>query len=338
MAQTFDDFWSELCGYIPKLSAELAPTLVNRAWRDIRSARRWTFLIQESFIVAPDAISAGTVSVTQNTPAGQNAVVADAAASAAWTPQLLGQPPFTQRQFSLGPGNPIYNITGVDNTNPNALALQLDQTYAEPSGVNQTYQVYRCYFAMPDADFFKLVSVWDPVNGFTLWPKRPYWSRALLNQFDPQRSNQGQPVRMVPYKVDPTLGALFEMWPAQTSFTVYPCLYERRGVDLASGDSLPQAIPETMLMNRAKVKGCEWAIMNAGQHPELRGVDWRLIMSTLNAEYFGDPGRRQPGLLTDAKRNDEETFMQLFVIPRNRLFPSFPVDGRYLQSHSPNWT
>ncbi len=241
---------------------------------------------------------------------------------------MLGTPPFTSLQFSLGSGNPIYNITAVDTSTPTAIKLSLDRQYLEATAAATTYQIYRCYFAPPSPDFLRYVSVWDPTNGFTLWPKRPYWNRALLNIKDPLRSSQGQPVRIVPYKVDPVNGPMYEMWPAPTSPLAYSCNYERRGTDLALTDSLPAGIPEDLLMVKSKVKACEWAIMNTGRFPNLKGVDWRLMMTTFGNEY--------KELLATAKKQDEETFLQNYVIPRNRLYPQFPIDGRYLQSHDPN--
>src|SRR5271166_5605357 len=133
----FQSYWSELMGTVPRLDPLLAQNFVNRAWRDIKDSRSWSWLIQEGTLIAPQLVNAGTCSVIQF-----NAVVTlDATAQAALN--NLNTPVITQRQFRVA-GGPIYNISSIPGNPP--ATLTLDRPYMESTQVGQPYSIYRCYY------------------------------------------------------------------------------------------------------------------------------------------------------------------------------------------------
>src|SRR5271169_6135804 len=143
----FQNYCSELVGTIPRLPYPLAQTLVNRAWKNIRDMRLWSWLVSLDDIEAPTIITNGTVTVTQNS----NQVLMDATAKSALLAVALSNPPLASptlgqgRQIRIGvtgSGGPIYNIIAVDSTTG---YLTLDRNYADSSGSGQPYFVYKCY-------------------------------------------------------------------------------------------------------------------------------------------------------------------------------------------------
>lgn len=309
---TFIDYSNELLGYVPTLSILLAQKLVNRAWRDIRDARRWTFLLQDGVLQAIGQITAGSVTLTQFS----NLVSCDATAAAAINAAVaVNNPPITQCQFRLATG-PIYSITNWDGTGNN---LTIDRPYQEAGGAGLQYLIYRCYFAPPSSDFLRWVSVFDPINFYRFRRDNLSRTKAELDRADPARGAFSTPVWMAAYK-NPSTGPLWEMWPHPISQISYVCLYERRGVDMATGDSLPAAIPDELLLNRARYHAYQWAMTQ----PNPGDIDWKTLLLESKEAY-------REGLIL-AKRQDEETFLQNYSEDEAGA-PPFPVDANYLQSH-----
>src|SRR5437870_1288566 len=124
MSATFRDMWSDLVASIPRLPPPHAQTLINRAFRDIRDFRLWSWLVPTGYIVTPTSITAGTITVTQNL----NTITADVTAAAALNAVALANPPLASSQVGIGrqirlssqtsgtPG-PLYNISAWDGVN-----------------------------------------------------------------------------------------------------------------------------------------------------------------------------------------------------------------------------
>src|SRR5204863_5590036 len=126
-AMAYEACAGEIAGTVPKLSPFLARKLVARAWRDIRDTRTWSFLVADAALVAPNAVSAGTVAVVQ----GSATVQADATAQAALVVlATAANPPVELCQFRVNQG-PIYNITAFDSGTG---VITLDRIYLEASG------------------------------------------------------------------------------------------------------------------------------------------------------------------------------------------------------------
>src|SRR5262245_2321242 len=307
--------------FVPKLSPPQAQKLIQRAWRDIRDSRLWSFLTAETTIDTFDQISTGSVTLVQ----GSVVVTGDATAGAAWA---TAAPTIAERQFRLGAG-PVYNIvtyTAVTNE------LALDRPYAEASAVNAIYSIYKCYYPAP-INFLRWTTVVDPIDGYTLQLDR---TKAEIDLRDPMRGAMAQPLCIFSFKYDTgeapltsSTGHLFELYPHPITQRSYPALYQKRGIDFASQtESFPDIIPDEVLMMRAKYWAYEWAAANAAAHAELRGVDWRYLRIAVDADYRKD--------LFKAQKQDEEIFQQNFV--ESYIYNKWrriSYDGNYAQNHAP---
>ena len=330
----FIDYYSDLMGFIPKLSVELAKKLVNRARTDIYGSRLWSFLVVESQLTAPALINAGGATFTQYS----TTVVGDAIASAAWTG--LSNPIITLRQIRNG-GGPIYSIVAADFTNPFAVALTLDRPYQETTIVDAQYSMYRCYYTpldanqAPTADFVKWVSIFDPINGYAL---KLNYTQSWLNRVDPLRGDVGQPYRVCTYKtINNVFGDpihYYELWPHPTFNVGYRVFYQRGGLDFRlPSDSLPSELPTELLEVRSRYRAYEWAEANKGVHPELQKTNWLAMrMALMNPRDQAS----YPALLAQAKKDDEERFQVNFV---EKSYPEmrFPIDSDFLQAHEWSW-
>lgn len=309
----YESAWNELKSYVPELSALNAMKLVNRAWREIRDARRWTFLKRETVIQTPVAVSTGSVTLTQ----GSTIVLGNAAANVAWA--ALGASLLTY-QFRLGLG-PIYNIASYANPN-----LTLEFAYGETSTAGGGYNLIKMYYDAPSTDFLRWESIVDPVSAYAFILD---WTKEELDRADPQRAAVNSPHRMVSYKQNLVSGLYrYEMWPSPTVIRNYMCLYQVQGIDLVDGVSQPFVIPDELLMGRARYYAYEWAMANRGRYPELQKTDWGFLMKTVEGRY--------KEMLLLALKNDEEIYIQNFAT--NYLYPAYSgltFSSNYWQSHAP---
>jgi len=300
------DIASELKGWIAEIDYLLAVKLVNRAWRDIRDSRLWSWLLSEGVFVAPPIISSGTVTATQYSP------VITLSAAALTALSGLSNPLLTQRQFRCGPSNGgVYNITAL---NPTASTITLDRIYQEPSVANAPYQIYRCYYQPADmngnliTDFLTFVSMINPDLGYRISRRHLRYQKVEIDGMDPLRANQGLARYVATYKFDQTNNVpLYELWPHPTYASGYVYLMRRRGVDLAKpADDVPGSLNPALLTERSRYYAALWAAQNVGRFPQLKGVDWRFTAAEANANYNNK-------LLPEAQRQDDEIFLDSFL-------------------------
>lgn len=311
----YADFYNELEGTIPKLSILLAQRFVNRAWRDIRKRRLWSFLVDEALIFMPPVIQAGTASVTQFS----NQVTPDATlAKPAWL--AAGPPGITLMQFRVSTG-PLYNISAINNASG---VITLDRLYLQSTNATTTYQIYQAYYPAPVSDFVRFRSVFDPLNAYWLGKN---WTREKLDNIDPQRASQGQPHQVVPYKQIAVGGVktpFFELWEHPTSTGTLQVVYERQGAEFVNeNDTAPPVIEDDLIMERSRYHGYKWASVNVGRFPELRGVDWNARIMESMKEY--------EILLNKAMLQDEEVFAQNVILAKSEA--DFPISASYVQAH-----
>lgn len=311
------DWTSEMLGYVPKLSYLLAQKLVQRAWRDIRDARRWGFLKADGVLFSPNLLNAGTAAVTLYSPT----VIGSAPAAAAWQAEeaALG-PSINLRQFRIGTG-PVYNITAFDGIN----TLTLDRMYQEASNATAGYQLYQCYYPAPVADFLRWMDVVNPITQYRFRRRNLHRSKEEIDRRDPGRNDQGEPFWMGAYKYNDAGFPMFEMWPHSIQAVGFQVLYQRRGADLTSTQTLPGAVSEAMLLERARAHASLWAMTNQGRYPELALTRWDVLLAIQNKAYTD--------MLTKAKTNDEEAFPQNFSEDEDNSALSGPIDASFMQSH-----
>jgi hypothetical protein len=320
------DYWNELKGYVPKLPAPLAQTLVNRAWRDICQSRLWSFLVTEGGLSSPEVIGSGFVSVTQ----GSADVVADVTAtsllSAAVTDALN---PLVTRQFRVINYGPIYRIADYDGSTG---TLTLDRPYIGATNATAGYQVYRCYYAPPTPDFIRYFSIIDCDNGYPL-NLRKYPTKRELDRVDPQRGSQDQACFVAHFEFDVVnQTVLHEFWPHPTAVQEFQCLYQRKGLDLSSTNDLPPTIPVDLLMMRAKYRAYEWAEANKGAQKELRGVNWLFLMKQFEETKIKGRMTAYEAAMMKARKMDEEALVRNIVYFKGRGF-NYPIDSSFIQQH-----
>jgi hypothetical protein len=280
---------SRLTGYFPKLAKSEAYNLANDAWTDIRNDRLWSFQLVEDSIATPNLLNAGSFTTVQ----GTSIVTADATASAAII-ALTGLPFITQRQFRITNGG-IYNIVGVDATIPAAVVLTLDRIYTDPSGVNQPYQIYQCYFPAPVPDFKRWLDWRDLTNGDWL---SIYMTRREVNWGDPQRLYFTFPHWVVPFQTDmrrdtagnpyATFGSmLYELYPNPLSYVSYMRYWVRKGSDLVQPqDAVPYPMTDDIVLAKAKMNAATLAESN--RDPSVgrgQSADYKFIYQAAEKEY-----------------------------------------------------
>jgi len=315
----FQEAYRELMYQTPQLPQELASRLVNRAWRDIRDSRLWSFNVAQGVFVSAGQIITGTFSTTRF----QNTMTASSSAKTALNAVTF--PPLTIRQIRFGvptAAGPTYNITDWDSVNG---VLTTDLMYTETASATTPYQILECYYYIYTGqqekvtDFLKFISIKDPITGYTL---KYGYTRPEIDQMDPQRAYQGQPYWVCQYKVDSQGVPLFELIPNPTTNQRYDVLYQKRGSDLAEGDTL-NSVCENAIMELGLGRAAQWALRNIGRYSELKGTDWRFI--------FSEHKRAFAELLEQAERQDEETFLQNYIPD---IVPRFgPIDSNFMQAH-----
>lgn len=281
----YQDMIGEIKGSVPKLPPKYAGTLVNRARADVYRKNLWSFLTFEANWTTPNIINAGTVTTVQ----GQNTITFDAAASSAIAAAafLIPASPITARQFRIGVGT-IYNIWGLNATNPNAIVLTLDRIYQEPSKSGSAYMIFQCYYPAPVKDWRAWITIRDMLNFNDLVTTK---TKAHGDIFDPQRTLYYIPTHVWPYQTDqnpasPTFGyQLFEMWSHPLYQLTYQLWGVRKGLPLiAPTDSLPHQIGEDVVMEKAKQHAYEWCEANKRDARSM-GSDYRFLIGETKSEY-----------------------------------------------------
>jgi hypothetical protein len=316
---------AELHGSLPKFPMSYTNTVVNRAWKDVRTRNLWSFQLYESSWITPPLINTGSVTVTQGSPNIKFDPTAVAAINAA---QLLS--PFsliTQRQFRSGssvtpnPAPPlnslapagiggIYNLIFYNHTTGVAT---LDRMYGDPGG-QLSYQIYQLYYTPPFIDHRTFFTV---RNMYMFLDMELRTTRTEIDGRDPQRTWYQFPTHVVPFGLDlrgqgtnfpsTTLGyPFYELWGQPVSPFTYQCYGIRYGADLVNPqDTLPFQIPEELVVTRARYLAYEWAEANKDIVPRAQGPDWRFLMGAVDKEYTK--------LLTRYRLADKELIDNFFI-------------------------
>lgn len=339
----YADLCAELSGTLPGLSGFLAENFILRAYRKVRDARLWSFLIGDGSISCPAALMTGTFSITQGNP---TITSVDPVTVAAVTP-LLAQ--ITTQQIRLqatGQTSQIYRIVSAVAGPP--LALTLDRPVQEPSNTGSAYLLYRCYVTAPP-DFLRWISVVDMQHGWPLTLDRTSWA---FDKVDPQRASLGQAMYLGSYQTDPNQELVqadvtkwYELWPGPVQGQQFYYRYRRRGQDFTNpGDVQNAVIPDDLILQCALgFYAYPWCAANPGHFPALAKTNnWMaLIQSITRPPTRGVPGGIYYEMLQDAKRQDDNSMMQSVWNRGHGLRPAsgdrsgvgYPIDADYIQQH-----
>ncbi len=331
---TFRDMWNDLVESTPRLPPPFAQTIINRAFSDVRDYRLWSWLVPTGYIVTPTSVTAGTVTFTQ----GSKLMTPDATAAAALNAVALANPPLASFQVGIGrqirlasqasgtPG-PLYNITAYDNSIPQ---ITVDRPYLEASGVTQGYMVYKAYYQAPPSDgsaspdFLRYFTVTNPAVGYTIRKRKLYYTQNQLNGIDPQRGATGDPYIIANYLDDPTTGNVVHEWyPHPVYQRSMTCIYQKRGLPLSDTNPPPLTLPSELIMERAYMRACSWALKMVSQYPELQQTNWIMAYNQHKQDF--------KEALIQAIKQDDEIAPQV-AFQQGGVF-DFPLGGQFLQGH-----
>lgn len=278
------DMIGSLMGRIPKLSSQLARTLINDSLAKIYDENTWSFNLFEAGWLTPSLVQAGTIT----TQVGYDTVVGDPTAVAAWNAIALI---LVRMQIRL-PAYALYSVIAYDGVS----TLTLDRPWMEPAGTGQHYMMYQAYYAPPMQDFKNWITIRDTTNAADV----NFWDfkESDLAARDPQRSIFEQPWCAVPYKTDtrgagtlnasPTLGyMLWELYPHPLSQLPYALYGARTGKPLVlPTDTLPYPLTEACVLDRARALAYEWKESQKGQETHRgSGADYKFLMGVAEALY-----------------------------------------------------
>ena len=294
----FADMYNELQGNVTGVDAAYAQTLVQEAWQDVRRLGGWSFQFGQTGFTVPGALSTGTVTLEF----GNDEVIGDANASAAWLTASQYGSLITQRQFrsgGLSGAGTMYDIIGIDFTVPTAAVITLDRPFSDPLTslvlpvATQEYMIYQPYIVAPVKGFRRWLSVYDIANSGWLFTRG---DRRQVGMDDPQRQIFANPSTLLALGTDTRSGSStagwqrYELWPGPQNQYLYQAWYIHFGADLVlPTDELPVGIPESMVKARARYRCYEQAEANKdAANPRGAGADFRFLMGAADKQYAAE--------------------------------------------------
>lgn len=291
----YRDMQQNLLGDIPGTILPQVKKAINRALELIYKTQRWSFQFTENGWLTPGLLggtsgpgstlqSPGKITVSPYT----NTITGDATASAAWT-GMVGRPFITEYQIRI-PYYSLYSIVAMDATTPTAVVLTIDRPWMEPKQTNAAYMAYQVYFPAP-LGFKNWLSAVDTTNNSPMnWSA---YTRADLDELDPQRVVFNQPEFFVPYQVDSrpnsaTFGQmLFELWPHPLQQLPYTWRANVEGPLLAQPtDTVPFPLDDELVEWRAKEVLYQWKEAQKGDQMQRgSGADWKFLAQEAHAQY-----------------------------------------------------
>lgn len=326
----YADYIGEMIGVFPRIPQPYCPTLLNRAWSNIRDMRLWSFLVGYGDIVVPAAINsvgstqitngASLVTVSASDATAINAVALLPAPNSPVSSPILGQ----GRQFrvnSSSAAGPWYNITNWDGVN----TLTLDLPYADVTNAAAHFTIAKVYYATPLAppDFRRYLTITNKTSGYTIRGKRLLYSQSKLNAIDPQRGGTGDAYVVASYLPDANGNMVHEWYPNPVNQSVYNAFFQRQGLLLSPTNDIPGTLDPSLVMYRALMLACDWATANVATYPELGQTNWVQLRMQYEKNF-------KETLIQCIKQDDE--LMPTLPIQNGYEF-DFPLGGQFLQSH-----
>ena len=299
--------------------------LVQRAYKDIRNSRDWSFQKGNGSWFAPNQITSGTVTTTQFS----NTVVADGTATPYWQAIALPTPPqspITLRQFRVT-GGPIYNIVSYDG----ASTIKLDRPYAETGAVGASYMVYQPYMPAPAIDFKRWMSIVDPISGYRFRYHNMFRTQKELDKRDPQRTSFGWPTWVVGKDYvtmpgDTQQRPRFELGLGHPIQAIgYILEFTINGeVAITPTAVLPQQISDATIMARARFYGHDLVANQPNVDVKVKG--WHMVKQRMVQAQYED-------LLRGDQQRDNAIFDSKVIDELHGTDLSGPYDADFMQDH-----
>jgi hypothetical protein len=358
MPTTFFQLWNNVIAEVGSdLPTPRAKQIVNQAWREVLNKRPWSFLLRESVIIAPAAIT-GDITFTQYSRDCVPSVALKATLDA-----LASPPPITRRSLRLNANNgvtsptaPIYDIYAYDPAG--AGTITLNRAYQEDSDTAEVMIFRRWYLPPYDesgnetTDFMRWLTVKDPDNDWWLdltkakrWidsvdPNRTYGSSAPFVLCEGPAATTQYPGVSFDGNLQP--GApLYELYPYYNGSAqkTYQCVYQAYGKELTDdfgsvNSVLPPYIDDELVFDKARALAYRWAEINKGKIPSLQKTNWLLLMNEAEESF-------QKQYLA-ARRVDDEHYKQWWLPKMSIPYGKYPMPfgADYFQSHQwgPWWS
>jgi hypothetical protein len=193
----FTTLWNRLRLRCPSIDPSFAQDIVRDSFNQLAERREWSWLYGHSTFVPPVYNITTQCSVDSNVP-----IVT--ASAAQFTPDMVG------KQIRIGAlggtSYPTYTITQV--LSPTILLM--DQGWWGPPLTNQQYQIFQCYFPVPQ-DFQSFISLVNTTSNYRLWTNL---KQSELDIADPQRIQIGITFA----------AAFYDYYPNSTYGRVFPAL------------------------------------------------------------------------------------------------------------------
>ncbi len=222
-AQTTQWDLGQMVGFIiawrPSLTPEFVKHIVNSAYRKTLDIRHWYGAAVRGEIVAPNIVTGGTVTTTENDEVVQGN-------GTAWDSQLVG------RQFRVGFTQAIYTIVEVD---PATQTLTLDLPWGGRAFSGAGYQIIKAIYSLGP----RVRHIFTAVNKAQGWRMNLGWSQDMLNTIDSWRVRIGWPAAFVDYVPSADGEAQWEVWPWPTTRQSFPFLAYVQPTDLKRDADAP---------------------------------------------------------------------------------------------------
>lgn len=320
MGVKFGEIYNFLSSLNPAFSPSFCQDITNQARETLYRERDWGFLFEEGFLRIPPYINTGTVSVTKYS----KEVIASANLATILDVITIDDVPIVGRQFRVRTGivEKIYTIADWDTTTDK---ITLTEPYLGATNSSASFEVFKSLLNPP--------TYIHPLTGESIIDFRKFYPDSLLdlknygrlntgrnisfiNSLDSSRIAVGTPYLVSGFKKDSQGNQLFEFYPVERNSDerLFQALYIRDGYNFEDDDEeFPNIFSKEYLLSCAKAALFEWAEINKGDIPSLKGTNWFNLLAIANF--------KKEELKAQAIKNDEEGFPRAVI----GTYESYPL-------------
>jgi hypothetical protein len=219
----------ELLQWNPDMPVQMAQKFINNAFRRVIDSRLWYGLLLKGQVNVPNAVTGGTVTVTNNSPVIMGV-------GTAFNPSMI------KSSFRVGFSTPIYRIASFQSPTQ----ITLDLPWGGPTQSNVAYMIFQNIVSFGN-NIKKLLAVVNQRQGYRMKLHMP---QEVLNIYDTWRTTTGWTYLVANYAPSPVDGSpLFELYPAPTFQQSFPFLASVQPPDLkGDGDYPPPWLRTDVIM------------------------------------------------------------------------------------------
>lgn len=215
----FRQMVGELLQWNPDMPVQMAIKLIQNSYRRVIDARLWYGMLVKGQVNVPNAVTNGTVTVTN----GSTAIVG---VGTTFDQTMIG------RSFRVGFSTPIFRIASVQSPTQ----LTLDLVWGGPTQSSVSYNIFQNIVSF-GANVKKLLAVVNQRQGYRMKLHMP---QEVLNIYDTWRTTTGWTFLVANYAPSPVDGSpQFELYPAPTFQQSFPFLAQVQPPDLVNDSDYP---------------------------------------------------------------------------------------------------